>query len=122
MVTIKEVKTPRDIKEFIEFPRRLYKNCPYFVPPLYGDEKKLLKSGGCSDTAESVFFLAIRDGKTVGRIHGIIQKQYNDIHKTAQARFTRFDSIEDQEVADALFSAVEQWGKNQTGISQKCEF
>ena len=111
MVEIREVSKPRDIKEFIEFPLRLYKECPYFVPPLYGDEKKLLKSGGCSDTAESVFYLAIRDGKTVGRIQGILQKQYNEIHKVSQIRFTRFDAIDDQSVADALLAAVEAWGR-----------
>ena len=66
MLTIKEVSSAHDIKEFIEFPLRLYKKCPYFVPPLYGDEKKLLKSGGCSNVADSVFYLAIQDGKTVG--------------------------------------------------------
>ena len=59
MVTVKEVKTARDIKEFIEFPLRLYKDCPYFVPPLYSDEKKLLRSGGCTDIAKSVFFLRV---------------------------------------------------------------
>lgn len=119
MLTIREVKTPFDIKEFIEFPLRLYKNCPYFVPPLYGDEKKLLKSGGCSEIAESVFYLADEDGRTVGRIQGIIQKQYNEIHKTSQIRFTRFDAINDQRVADALFSAVEKWGKER-GMTEIC--
>ena len=64
MLTVKEVKSPRDIKEFIEFPLRLYKDCPYFVPPLYSDEKKLLKSGGNTENAESVFFLATDNGKT----------------------------------------------------------
>ena len=111
MVTVREVKTARDIKEFIEFPLRLYKNCPYFVPALYSDEKKLLRSGGCSDTAESVFFLAERDGKTVGRIQGIIQKQYNEIHGTRDVRFTRFDAIDDRAVADALFSAIEAFAR-----------
>lgn len=111
MVTVREVKTARDIKEFIEFPLRLYKNCPYFVPALYSDEKKLLRSGGCSDTAESVFFLAERDGRTVGRIQGIIQKQYNEIHGTRDARFTRFDAIDDRAVADALFSAIEAFAR-----------
>ena len=77
MVDIIEVKTPRDIKEFIEFPLRLYRGCAPFVPPLYGDEKKLLSSGGSTENAEAVFFLAKRGGKTVGRIQGILQKQYN---------------------------------------------
>ena len=111
MLLIKEVRTSRDVKEFIDFPLRLYKKCPYFVPPLYGDEKKLLLSNGSSDIADSVFFLAEKDGKTVGRIQGIIQKQYNEIHNTAQVRFTRFDCVDDEEVAKALFVAVEKWGR-----------
>ncbi len=119
MLTIKQVSSARDIKEFIEFPLQLYKKCPYFVPPLYGDEKKLLKSGGCSDIADAVFYLAIEDGKTVGRIQGIIQKQYNEIHNTKQIRFTRFDSINDQKVADALFDAVEKWG-TEHGMTDIC--
>ena len=119
MLTVKQVRTAHDVKEFIEFPLRLYKKCPYFVPPLYGDEKKLLRSGGCSDAAESVFFLAERDGKTVGRIQGIIQKQYNEIHSASKMRFTRFDCIDDQDVANALFSAVEAWGRER-GINEIC--
>ena len=110
MITIREVVTSRDRRAFIEFPLKMYKDCPWFVPPLYGDEMKLLKSGGNSEIAESVFYLAEKDGKIVGRIQGIIQKQYNEIHKTAQVRFTRFDSIDDPEVAKALFDAVEKWG------------
>ena len=119
MVEIREVKTSRDIKEFIEFPLKLYKKCPYFVPPLYSDEKKLLRSGGITENADAVFYLAERDGKTVGRIQGLIQKQYNDIHATAQVRFTRFDSIDDTEVSDALFAAVEAWGKKR-GMTHIC--
>ncbi len=119
MITVTEVQTAKDRKEFVELPLRMYKNCPYFVPPLYGDEMKLLKEGGNSDVAESVFYLAKKDGKTVGRIHGIIQKQFNEIHKTAQVRFTRFDSIDDPTVAAALFGAVEQWAKKK-GMTEIC--
>ena len=119
MLNIKEVKTKRDIKEFVEFPLRLYKGNPYFVPPMYADEVKLLKNGGNRDVADSVFFLAERDGKTVGRIQGIIQKQFNKLHSTSRVRFTRFDSIDDTEVSRALFSAVAEWGKA-TGMTELC--
>lgn len=119
MLRIKEVKTSKDIKEFINFPLRLYKNNPHFVPPLYSDEKKLLKSGGNTDCAESAFFLAVRNSKTVGRIHAIIQKQYNEIHNCKKLRFNRFDSIDDKEVAHALFSAAENWGKDK-GMDEIC--
>ena len=114
MVAVREVKSARDRREFIELPLRMYKKCEQFVPPLYSDEMKLLKTGGDKNISESVFFIAERDGKTVGRIQGIIQKQYNEIHNVRQARFTRFDSINDPEVSGALFAAVEQWAKART--------
>ena len=119
MITISEVKTKKDIKDFIEFPLKLYKNCPYFVPPLYSDEKKLLLSGGNSSEASSIFFLAKKDGKVVGRIHGILQKQFNEIHNAKRIRFTRFDAIDDGEVSTALFDAVENWGRG-LGMTEIC--
>ncbi|MBR2930769.1 MAG: hypothetical protein IKC32_06020 [Clostridia bacterium] len=111
MITVREVRTSRDIKEFIELPLRMYKNVWQFVPPLYADEKKLLRSGGCTSVADAVFYLAEKDGRTVGRIQGIHQKQYNDLHGTKELRFTRFDAIDDPEVSRALFSALEAWGR-----------
>ena len=119
MLQIKEVKTAKDIKEFIELPLRLYRDCPYFVPPLYSDEKKLLKSGGKTENADAVFYLAVRNNTTVGRIQGLIQHQYNEKHNAAQVRFTRFDSINDPEVSGALFAAVEAWGKAR-GMTELC--
>ena len=119
MVEIREVKTNKDIKEFIEFPLRLYKDNPYFVPPLYGDERALIKAGGKKNIADSVFFLATRDGKTVGRIQGILHKQYNDLKNEKRVRFTRFDSIDDKEVSGALFDALEKWAIER-GMNQIC--
>ena len=119
MVFIKEVTTKKDIREFIEFPLRLYKDCPYFVPPLYSDEKKLLKSPRINEDSETVFYLAKRNGVTVGRIQAIIQKQYNKIHGAHQVRFTRFDSIDDEEVANALFYHAEAWGASR-GMTEIC--
>lgn len=112
MLKIIEVKTKKQRKEFVEFPLRMYKGNPYFVPPLYGDEIKMFtKKNIYFKTCKSVFYLAEKDGKTVGRIQGIIQHQYNDIHQTKQVRFTRFDSENDPNTAKALFDAVENWGK-----------
>lgn len=120
MVEIREVRSPKDAKAFVKLPLRLYKKCPQFVPPLYGDELKLVTSGGNTPNASSVFYLAIRDGQVVGRIQGIIQKQYNDIHHTTQARFNRFDVCDkDPEVAKALFSAVEAWARAE-GMTEVC--
>ncbi|MBR2023925.1 MAG: hypothetical protein IJ996_05375 [Clostridia bacterium] len=112
MVKVIEVKTKKERKEFVEFPLRLYKGNPYFVPPLYMDEMALFTDKNIyNKTCKSAFFLAVKDGKTVGRIQAIIQYQYNDIHNTKQVRFTRFDSLDDVEIATALFTAVENFAK-----------
>ena len=111
MVEVREVKTKKEQKEFLDFPLLMYKDNPYFVPPLYGDEKKMFRSDYVYyDTCEAVYYNAYRDGKIVGRISGILQKASNEKHNEKRIRFTRFDSIDDQEVASALFRAVEDWG------------
>ena len=119
MVSVTEVKTKKDVKEFINFPLKLYKRCEYFVPPIYSDERKLLNSGGNTSTAKSVFYLARREGRVVGRIQGIIQEQYNSLHNEKRVRFTRFDSIDDPEVAEALFDAIEKFAR-ENGMDTVC--
>ena len=110
MIEIKEVKTKSDIKLFAKYPLELYKDCPYFVPPLYGDEKALFKNNSVyEDQAESVFFLAKKDGKVVGRVQGILQRVANEKWGQQRVRFTRFDAINDQAVANALFDAIKTW-------------
>jgi len=113
MLNIIEVRTRKQRKEFVEYPLRLYKDNPYFVPPLYGDEMALFtKKNIYNKTCDSVFYLAVRDGKTVGRIQGILQKQFNALKGVKQVRFTRFDCENNPETAKALFDAVEAWAKN----------
>ena len=113
MVEIKEVRTRAQRREFIEFPLRLYRKNPCFVPPFYADEKKLFrKNYHYYDTCEAVYFLAYRDGKPVGRISGILQKASNEKWGQKRVRFTRFDCLDDGEAAAALFSAVEEWARS----------
>lgn len=119
-IQITEVSTRAQRREFVKFPLRLYKDCPYFVPPLFDDEMKMFTDKNAySDTCRSVFFLATRDGKTVGRIQGILQNQSNSLHNEKRLRFTRFDAINDQEVANALFASLEDWGKK-LGLDTVC--
>ena len=112
MLEIIKVETKKQRKEFIEYPLRIYKGNPYFVPPLYADEKAMFTNKNIyMKTCDSIFFLAQRNGETVGRIQGIIQKQYNEIHQAKQTRFTRFDCEDNLETAKALLNAVEEWGR-----------
>lgn len=110
MIIVQQVRTKKQQKEFLNFPLELYRGNPYFVPPLYGDEKKLFRKDYVYyDTSEAVYFNAYENGKMVGRISGILQFAANEKWGQKQVRFTRFDSIDSQEVANALFGAVEDW-------------
>ncbi len=120
MVTVKEVKTKAEQKAFLKFPLDMYRLNPYFVPPLYGDEKKIFsKNYVYNDTCETGYWLAYRDGKVVGRISAILQRASNEKHNEKRVRFTRFDAIDDPEVAKALFDAVEQFAKDR-GMNAVC--
>lgn len=112
MIEIKEALTKKQQREFLEFPNRLYKDNPCYVPPLWLDEKKIFdKDYLYYETCEAVYYNAYKDGTMVGRISGIIQRASNDKTGQKRVRFTRFDCIEDFEVAKALFGACEDWAK-----------
>ena len=112
MIEIREATTKKEQRRFLNFPLDLYSGNPCFVPPLYGDEKKIFRKDYVyNDTCEAVYYNAYRDGRIVGRISGILQKAANAKNGEKRVRFTRFDAINDQEVADALFEAVECWAR-----------
>jgi len=113
MVEVREVKSRREFKKFVKFPTKLYKNDKNYVPPFELDEFNLTnpKKNASFDDSEAVYFLAYRDGKVVGRIAGIICRLYNEKNNTKRARFSRFDLIDDEEVAKALFEKVEAWAR-----------
>lgn len=109
-IIVREARTKKEQKDFLEFPLKLYRDNPCFVPPLYGDEKKIFRKDYVYyDTCEAVYYNAYRDGKMVGRISGILQKVSNELRQEKRVRFTRFDTINDEAVARALFEAVETW-------------
>ncbi len=113
-ITIKEVTTSKELKQFIKFPFTLFKGNDYWVPPLISDELGTLSrdKNPAFDYCEAKYFLAYRNGKIVGRIAGIINTRSNEIWNTKNVRFGWIDFVDDIEVARALLSAVEKWGKS----------
>ena len=113
MIIVKEVKSRKEKKDFLNFPLKLYHNNPYFVPPLYVDEKQVFnKNYHYYDTSKAIYFIAYDDKKIVGRISGILQYASNERWNQKRVRFTRFDCIDNQDVANQLFQAVETWAKS----------
>lgn len=113
MVEIKEVKTRRDLKRFMDFPAKLYKGNPYWVSPLWMDELNTLRrdKNPAHSFCESAYFMAYRDGESVGRIGMILNTKANEVWKQKRARITRLDFIDDAEVFDALIDKAESWAR-----------
>ena len=112
MIEVSEVKTRKQRKEFLNFPLDLYKGNPYYIPPMYMDEKKIFRKDYVYNTScDSVFFNAYKDGKIAGRVQGIIQKDANAKNGEKRARFTRIEAIDDHEVFKALMDAAETWAR-----------
>ncbi len=110
---LKEVKTLRELKQFIKFQYSLYRDNKYWVPPPRTDELNSLRENKnpAFDFCEAKCWLALKNGKIVGRIAGIINKKYNEKWNAKTARFGWFDFIDDREVSSALLNAAEKWAR-----------
>jgi GNAT superfamily N-acetyltransferase len=99
------------LKEFVEFPYSLYRGDPYWVPPLRIAVKELLDKAKHPFyvNAETQLFLAKREGKVVGRIAAIFDRNHNKFHEEKAGFFGFYESIDDKEVAAALLGAARKW-------------
>ncbi len=115
MVTIEKVdpKNKAQIDRFIRVPFRLYANCSQWVPPIINDVKIMLDPQKHPFYEHSVaeHFIAVMDGQDVGRITAMENIPFNAYHKTHEAEFYLFESIDDQGVANALFERVFEWAR-----------
>ena len=112
-VVIKEVTSKKELKKFVKFNIDLYKDNPYHIPGLIEEEMVTLdkKKNPAFEVCDAIYFLAYKDGKIVGRIAGMINRRSNEVWNQQRARFGFLDFIDDAEVVDALFNAVEKWAK-----------
>jgi len=110
-VELRQVTSIRDLKKFVRFPYGLYKNHPYYVPPLIQAEMENLrwKDNPAYDTCEARYWVACRDGEIVGRIIAIINRDYISKWGNKYGRFGWIDFIDDREVSAALLGAAEKW-------------
>ena len=109
MYEISEVVSKKDLREFVKFPDRLYKDCPQYVPALHSDQIRSLTKVSTLSYCKRRMWLVRKDGKVAGRICGMINPRYNERYGTKRARFGWFDTIEDLEVAKLLIGTAEEW-------------
>jgi hypothetical protein len=112
-ITIREVKTKIELRQFIHLPAKIHQNHSNWVPPIYMDEWEFFnpKKNKSFESCDTILLLAYRNTKVVGRIMGIIHRKYNEKHNEKSARFAFFETWNDQEVADQLIGFVENWAR-----------
>ena len=101
----------RGLNEFVDFAWSIYTNDPQWVPPLKIAVKELLdrEKHPFYANAEAEFFLARREGRVVGRIAAIVDRNHNKFHEEKAGFFGFFESVDDPEVAKALIDQAREW-------------
>ncbi len=108
-----EVRSRKDLKRFISFPDKLYRDCPQYVPALHSDQvKSLTRVSTLSYCCRKMWLAEDASGEVAGRICGMVNPRYNVRYGTRRARFGWFDTVNDLEVARLLLGAAEDWAGN----------
>ena len=119
-IEVKEVSSPKELKQFIHYTFQLYRGSQYWLPPVNTDEINFFnpRKNKALANSDTILFMAYRAGKLCGRVMGIINKAYNERTGQKRARFFKFDCINDPEISHALLSSVEKWahGKGMNGV------
>lgn len=112
-ILIKEIFSKRDLKAFVKFPFTLFKDNPYWVPPLINDEIASFDKtkNPVFENAEAFFYLAYNEkNQIVGRVVAIVN-QHDIRQNTLKIRFGWLDMIDDVNVTKALLDKVAEKGR-----------
>ncbi len=110
-VTIRPVETRRDRKQFVQLPWSIYRDDPYWIPPLRRNLEELVgfRRHPFHDVADVRTWLALRDGQPAGRIAAIVNHVHNRKYNERRGFFGFFETVDDPAVAHGLFDAARQW-------------
>lgn len=117
-VEISTVDSKRDLNQFIKLPWKIYREDPYWIPPLILDMKKLLnkRKNPFFQHSTAEYFLARKNGKVVGRVAAIINHNHNKFHDERTGFWGFFESQNDREVSQGLLQTALNWVK-ENGMS-----
>jgi len=112
-IQLVEATDLRQLRQFVDFPHRLYRGNPYWVPALRGDELNTLRRdrNPAFEFCEARYWLALRGGQVVGRISGILNQRHIEKWGQRYMRFGWIDFIDDEAVCQGLVGAVEAWAR-----------
>ena len=110
-MNIVKVTNRRMMKDFVNFPRILYKNDPYWVPPMWNEEKKAYngKTNVMLQNNEYILLLVYNQGELLGRSLVYIDEDFNRYYSSTIGFFGAFECLDNQEAATLLFSTSITW-------------
>ena len=110
-VSIRPVRTRRELKRFVKLPFQLHRESEQWVPPLVFERMQFLdrKKNPWFEHGEAEYFLAERDGEPVGRISAHVDSRWDTYQGGKDAMFGFFEAAEDPQVVRALFDAATEW-------------
>jgi hypothetical protein len=125
-LSIRPVKTRRELKRFVKVPFRLHRDRPNWVPPLIHERMEFLdrRKNPYFEHAEAEYFIAERDGEPVGRISAQVDSRWDEYQGGSDAMFGFFEASEDPEVGRALLDAATDWaaGKGRARLLGPMDF
>lgn len=113
-IIIREVKGWYDRTRFINLPKKIHKKHKNWVPPIYMDDRQFFnpKRNELFNHSDTILLIALKENKTIGRIMGIINHEYNKEHNVKEGRFCFIETYNDREVAIGLIKYVEDWARD----------
>jgi hypothetical protein len=111
---IREVVSNKELRTFINLPKKFHGKDPNWLPPIWSDEWILFnkKKNNSYQHADTIMMLAYREGEAVGRIMGIISHRYNEFNNEKHGRFCFLECDNNKEIFHALISTVETWARD----------
>ncbi len=121
MLTIQKLDTENkaQVRRFSHLPFQFYADTPQWVPPILADVEAAMnrKKHPFYEHSDADFYIAVRDGKDVGRIQVLQNRRYNQYHGTKRVQFYYFECEDNLETATALFDAAFEWAR-QRGLDE----
>ena len=113
-ISIQKVQTPSEIKRFLDVPFDLYRGQSAWAPPLRLERKEQLdpQKNPAARNLDRQLFLAVQDGKDVGRIAAFTNPDHDIQHDSETAFFGYFDAGDDPEVLAALLNEAQSWARS----------
>ena len=112
-ITVTEITSTKELRKFVKFPFKLFKDNPYWVPPLNSDEMQTLRQdkNPAFEYCKARYWMVYKHNRPAGRIAAILNTRANEKWGYKHLRFGWVDFIDDIEVSSALFGEVEKWAR-----------